>query len=579
MQAQNDVPSLIRERVRGLEFIGEQGKGHCPLHEDKKKSFSINTAKRVWSCHKGCGSGSFDKLIKMLETVHAAPSSECREIKKKYRYLDEEGVLLYEVLRYEPKDFRARRPNGKGGWIWNLEGVRRIPYGLPELLEASPDERCYIVEGEKDVRALRKLGLLATCNSGGAGKWKDAFSEFFKGRPVAIIPDNDDPGRVHAQQVARMLSGHAKEVRVVELPGVPEKGDVSDWISLGRGASDLKQATKATPCWFGDSAASLEAYSGGSKIRPMRMKDLISLVKKLGEDKDEWIWENLIAAESVVMLVGAPKAGKSTFVAAMVAAIARGEPFLGLKTKKIKILILGLEERRRDVAKRFKQLGVTKGIRYLQGPLRASPEAYAALRDYVKSHGIRLIVIDTLPNFWQLNDENSAAETEKALAPIRQLARDLKVAVLLIHHSRKGEMIPGESIRGSSAIFGVVDASLSFKSGKGFDDTERTLQVQSRLSGHWQLRLDFRDGRYHVVGKNDLSAREQELFKLLKNELQTAEEIGAKVGLRGTTARRACENLAAKLPDKVRVEGTGRKGDPKRYGLSGSSAHVARRAA
>lgn len=575
MNTQNDVPALIRERVRGLEFNGAQGKGHCPLHIDKKKSFSINTAKRVWSCHKGCGSGSFEKLVERLKAVSGTMSAE-RRLVKKYRYRDEEEVLLYEVLRYEPKDFRARRPNGKGGWIWNLEGVRRIPYGLPELLAAPADERCYIVEGERDVRTLRNLDLLATCNSGGAGKWKEEFSEFFKGRPVAIIPDNDDAGRNHAQQVARMLSGHAKEIRVVELPGLSAKGDLSDWIALGRGRSDLKQVTKAAPLWAGNSAAPLEAYSGGSKIRPIRMKALISLVKKLGEDKDEWFWENLIAAESIVMLVGAPKAGKSTLVAAMVAAIARGKPFLGLKTEKIKILILGLEERRRDVAKRFKQLGVTKGIRYLQGPFRASPEAYSALRDYVHRHGVRLIVIDTLPNFWQLTDENSASETEKALAPIRQLARDLKVAVLLIHHSRKGEMIPGESIRGSSAIFGVVDASLSFKSGKGFDDTERTLQVQSRLSGHWQLRLDFRDGRYRVVGKNDLSAREQELVKLLKNDLQTAEEIGAKVGLRGTTARRACENLAAKLPDKVRVEGTGKKGDPKRYGLAGSSARVAR---
>ena len=127
-------------------------------------------------------------------------------IAKAYDYCDEGGSLLFQVVRYAPKDFRQRRPDGKDGWIWNLEGVRRVPYQLPELLEALGSEKpVFICEGEKDVDALRLLGIPATCNPQGAGKWRDEYSEHFRGATVCVLPDNDAPGREHAEQVALSL--------------------------------------------------------------------------------------------------------------------------------------------------------------------------------------------------------------------------------------------------------------------------------------------------------------------------------------------------------------------------------------
>src|SRR5262249_24538403 len=91
-----------------------------------------------------------------------------------YNYPDEAGELLFQVLRYKepgkPKDFLQRRPDGKGGWIWNLDGVRRVPYRLADFL---PKPSVLIVEGEKDVKRARRMGLVATCNPHGAGKWRD----------------------------------------------------------------------------------------------------------------------------------------------------------------------------------------------------------------------------------------------------------------------------------------------------------------------------------------------------------------------------------------------------------------------
>src|SRR5262249_4153781 len=127
-----------------------------------------------------------------------------RQIAAIYDYRDEAGTLLYQVIRYQPKDFRQRRPDGKGDWIWNLVGVRRVLYLLPELT-AAPEREVFIVEGEKDADLLANLGLQATTSAGGAGKWTDDFNGVLAGREVFILPDNDEPGRQHASAVARSL--------------------------------------------------------------------------------------------------------------------------------------------------------------------------------------------------------------------------------------------------------------------------------------------------------------------------------------------------------------------------------------
>jgi hypothetical protein len=149
-----------------------------------------------------------------------------------YDYTDENGQLLYQAVRYEPKDFRQRRPDGKGGWVWNLNGVRLVLYRLPELARAPSSRPVFVAEGEKDVDRLTEMGLVATTNAMGAGKWRLSYAEALTGREVVILPDNDDPGRKHAQQVAQSLQGKAASVKVVDLLGLPPKGDVSDWLAL-----------------------------------------------------------------------------------------------------------------------------------------------------------------------------------------------------------------------------------------------------------------------------------------------------------------------------------------------------------
>jgi hypothetical protein len=169
-----------------------------------------------------------------------------------YDYRDANGKFLFQTVRFRPKRFAQRRPDpaNKDRWIWDLAGVTREPYHLPELL-SQPDQPVLIVEGEKDVHTLEGLGFVATTNPMGAGKWLHPFGRYFAGRRAVILPDHDHPGLLHAGQVAGnlMLWGSAS-IRVVLLPELLDGGDVSDWVD-GRAdpRAALIEQVKAVPEW------------------------------------------------------------------------------------------------------------------------------------------------------------------------------------------------------------------------------------------------------------------------------------------------------------------------------------------
>ncbi len=236
----------------------------CPAHNDSSPSLSISEGDNgcvLLKCHAGCSNDSIVKAmgLKMSDLFNDNGPALPRKIVANYPYRDADGKLVYEVVRYEPKTFRQRRPDGHGDWTWNLQGVECVPYRLPEVKGAvQSNQRVYIAEGEKDVAALVRLGLCATCNSGGAGKWQESFSEHLRGADVVIIPDNDLPGLKHGQAVAASLQGKAKSVRVVELiarPGVTSTvKDAHDWISAGGTCDELEAIVAATPEWVPSSA-------------------------------------------------------------------------------------------------------------------------------------------------------------------------------------------------------------------------------------------------------------------------------------------------------------------------------------
>jgi hypothetical protein len=159
-----------------------------------------------------------------------------------YDYRDQNGRLLYQTVRYQPKDFRQRRPDGNGGWIWNLTGVTPVLYRLTDLFEAEPGQTVYLCEGEKDADRLASLGLIATTTLGGAHRdWVPSYSDYLQNRNVVVLVDNDPPGKARGQIVTKALKGAAAHVRSLLLPGLPDKGDVSDWLDAGGTVEELER--------------------------------------------------------------------------------------------------------------------------------------------------------------------------------------------------------------------------------------------------------------------------------------------------------------------------------------------------
>jgi 5S rRNA maturation endonuclease (ribonuclease M5) len=226
----------------------------CPGHNDKQRSLSVTEAdgRILPHCFAGCQLPEILKPLGLqsqdlfLNGNHNAGSGN-RVIETTYDYTDTSRKLLFQVVRYRPKHFTQRRPDGKGDWIWNLGKVKRVLYHLPEVIQAVHDgQTIFIAEGEKDVDNLRKLGLSATCNPMGAGKWQTSYSENFKGANVVIIADKDAPGRNHAQQVARSLTGKAATIKLLELPGEQVK-DASDWIAADGTREKLEHLATEAP--------------------------------------------------------------------------------------------------------------------------------------------------------------------------------------------------------------------------------------------------------------------------------------------------------------------------------------------
>ena len=235
----------------------------CPCHPDGSKhgrrSLSLHPTIGL-DCFAGC---EFSAILAALGARRDGqrPSEEAT-----YTYRAEDGTPLFEVCRLPGKRFAQRRP---GADTWGIQGIRRVLYRLPEVLAADPSEIVFVCEGEKDTDRLSRLGLTATTNPGGAGKWRPAYADALRGRKVVILPDNDPPGRDHALKVASSLAGIAATVKIVELPGLPEKGDVSDWLDAGHTASDLLAFAHTPPS---DTAVTLlvsESSSGSVESEPV----------------------------------------------------------------------------------------------------------------------------------------------------------------------------------------------------------------------------------------------------------------------------------------------------------------------
>jgi len=407
-----------------------------------------------------------------------------------YTYTDEDGRLLFGVCRTAGKQFRQWRPDAskRSGRSWSLNGVRRVPYRLPQVrAAAAAGEVVYVVEGEKDVHAVEATGAVATCNAGGAGKWRPEHAEHLAGAHVVVVADRDAPGRAHAAQVAASLHGIAATVRVVEAAAGK---DVADHLSAGHTLDQL---------------IGVEAEPAAARPTARTSWTAADL---LGADFPEPRWAVPgILAEGLNLLVGAPKLGKSWFAMNVGAAVAGGGRALGkVSLEQGEVLYLALEDPPRRLQQRLRMIidggAAPAGLHFEVAWERLTDGGADRLDKWLTAHpDCRLVVVDVLARVrGQVDDRANRYDSDyAAMVALKELADRHAVCVVVLHHARKSlaeDFI--DSVSGTHGLAGAADAVLVMRrarnsadalllvTGRDVEEAERAMRFDA-TRGAWTL--------------------------------------------------------------------------------------------
>jgi len=441
----------------------------CCFHNDKTPSLSFNQKTGAFYCH-GCkesGGDIFDFFMKfkscnfqsalsgIASDFNISNGASKKSVETVYDYRNEAGTLLYQVLRYKPKDFRQRRPDGKGGWIWNLQGVKpAVLYRLPEIIKA---EQVLVVEGEKDADNLAALGFSATCNSGGAGKWRDEYSDCLKGKDIIIIPDQDEPGRKHGEQVAASLQGKARSIKMIQLAGVK---DVSDFINTFK---DDKEAAGEALSILIDGAKEYEIPQTEKRDYGFNFRSAYDLCKE--PNPIEWIIKPYMDEESMIEVFGEPGAMKSFLATDIGLSIASGKTWHGNPIKKKGPVFYIPGEGFAGINKRIKAWAIHHKIDLESIPffvsgrpaqlIETTEDLFQDLDILVRDNGKPvLIVLDTLNRNFGPGDENATQDMTRFISACDMIRARYSCAIMIIHHSG---LTATDRARGASALKAALD--------------------------------------------------------------------------------------------------------------------------
>lgn len=503
MVSPNDFNDII-DKIPGAKVSGNKVVAPCPLsgHTTPQGHLTITNAgdKALVTCQGGrhsysdiCRWFGYDSL-----SYSAGSNGNESNIVAAYNYTDSEGTLLYQVVRYYPKDFRQRRPGVDGNWIWNLKDVNQVLYCLPSVIKAVKEGlTVYICEGEKDVDNLVKLGLIATTNSGGAEKWRQDYSEVLKGASVIILPDKDAPGKKHAQKVAASLYGKARSIKIIELPDRDGQciKDVSDWIAAGGTITELEQLVSQT----------LEY-----KLRDKNNTGLICIADVAPETVD-WLWYPYIPKGKLTLFEGDPGVGKSWVSLAIATAVSLGK---GLPEVEIKepagVLLASAEDGLGDTIRpRLDSMGAdVKNIHAIKGALNFEQTGINTLGDYIEKIKPVLTIIDPLVAYIGAGvDIHRANETRAVMAKLAELAEQYSVAILAVRHLAKG----GTSkpiYRGLGSIDIAAACRSVLMAGYDPDDPQKraVVHIKSNLASMGcAIGYELREGGFYWTGESDLT--------------------------------------------------------------------------
>lgn len=528
----------------------------CPAHEDANASLSVSRGRDgrcLVKCHAGCtpeqvvgalGLAMTDLFVPEAPRANGSaplPGPRNRpKLVKSYDYTDADGTLLFQACRFEPKTFRQRRKAPDGTWIWSLGEITPVLYRLPEVITAVAEGRqIFIVEGEKDADFLAEQRYPTTTSPMGAGKWRESYSDVLSGANVVILPDNDEPGAKHAQDVATSLHAKGCVVRVVALPGLPDKGDVSDWFGQGADLDDLAEIIGKTPRWSPDGAD----QSRRTRWRLDELWENDSIMRPPPPIVPRLAW-----AGRSTLLAAREKSGKSTLVGYIAAMVSSGGRFLGDPCEKGDVLLVGLEENPGDAARRLRHFGADATRMHLVTHFLGDPrERPQELMRHVDAVDPILVLVDSL-SAWsdgQIQDDNNATQMTAVLKPLSDLAHLRGIAVVVIHHARKSD---GRS-RGSTAITAGTDVVCEFfPPDEDADPTLRRMRSAGRVPLVRQYDMRFSGDTYELAESSEAPLESRIITTVMSRPgISLADLVDALRTRRESVSRAVTDMLAKRM--------------------------------
>jgi len=415
---------------------------------------------------------SLDVMVRAA-TLAAQSTRPKAKIVTVYPYEDRDGTLLYQSLRLEPKSFRQRRPDGNGGWIWKLNGVRRVLYRWPELIQ-HPDATVFVCEGEKDANNIAALDLCATTVA--SGTWTDDCVNALAGRHCWILEDHDEAGAKKALEAATRLHPVAASVKIVRFSSLPKGGDVSDWLAMGHDKDDLEDFCCSAPDWHPDdtsrvptvvvapTAATVVNTSPpqrqiGKALIPQRLFPMVKVNDLVADDvEDEYLIDELLPRTGLAVIWGPPKSGKSFWTIDVAMHVALGWQYRDRFVEQGSVVYLALEGQRgmrKRVLAFLKHHFVDKPVpvipfHLILVPVKVTSHAKTLIEEMRFELGDdvpKLIVIDTLARAI-VGDETGAKDMGAFIQAADNVRLAFNCCVLVVHHSGWA----GDHSHGSSAL-------------------------------------------------------------------------------------------------------------------------------
>ena len=515
----------------------------CPGCGGKDRfRFDDKDGRGTWICSQGDGTATAGDALDLL--VHAGrardaldalqlvcatdapatPRQRSATLKTDYRYLLEDGSLSLTVTRtdYDDGSKTFSQKTARGLKPSEDETFIPVPYNLPAIA-ANPDATIYVTEGEKCADTLTGLGLIATCNAGGAGNWRPELNSYFVGRDLVILPDNDDAGERHLRKLIDELEEVAASIRVCRLPDLPHKGDVVDWLSAGNTLGDLKRAL--------DEAELIDDGLG------MTLADLA----KLDVITPDPVHEHM--PHGFTLLAGAPKAGKSTFMEWLAFEVSAEAP----------VLYLALEYSLPMLQARFAWMGSQSNIRLFgegQFP-KMDAGGVEQLDRLLAKLKPKLTVIDTMAKVKRPGSERGYEGETEAMAELKVLFASYDLSCVCIHHTRKASIHdnaaePYERILGSTALAAVPDNLMVLVS----DGGQTVLHTKGRLVPSSVKRFRLNEHRFELDdsvgaelrGKAD---RQADILGMLAQGPATQAEMANELRIDAGNLSRMCGALEA----------------------------------